>query len=713
MKSDIPTIIPKGEKVSAFVFAPLARPFDYIAHDDLQIGDLVEVPFGTKSRKAVIWGQGESEGELKTTKARLDYPPMTEAMREFVGMMAQYTITPLGQILPMLYRAPEPLAPKPNALRVVEGYEGKLSPKRQTLFDKIQNAGVLFLEEVDASKAVIKGLIDEGAAEYLTLKPQAQKSAAQEMILSDEQARALNEIETAEKPVLLKGITGSGKTEVYLGAIEKILTEGAQALILLPEIALTRAFLERFEARFGVRAGHWHSDMGVSDRRRIWHGVASGEIPVVIGARSALFLPFKDLRLIVVDEEHDRGFKQEEGVIYHGRDMAVLRALFEKAKVILASATPSIESMVNAEQGRYQRVDLVERFGSAELPEMRVADMRLANLNASEWISPLFEKAMRERMDRGEQSLLFLNRRGFAPLTLCRACGHQIACPNCDARLVEHRFQGGLHCHKCGFVMAIPKACPECGVEEKLVPIGPGVERLAEEVQGKLQDARISVFSSDRLRSEVELRAEIVAIERGDYDVIIGTQMIAKGHNFPELTFVGVVDADAGLEGADLRASETSFQILRQVAGRAGRYEKSGLAMVQTYQPDHPILRAILSADDRVFYEEEIMRRRAAGAPPFSRYAALVIWGNNLDEAMDFGRKLLQKAPAFLPMSEMQIWGPAPAPISRLRNRWRVRMLLKYNKKLGLHQNISNWINATKAPARIKVQVDVDPQSFL
>lgn len=703
-----------GDTVAVHVFAPIDTAFDYTTTIELQVGDLVEVPFGSKTRKGVVWGEGATREGLKAVEKRLNFPPMRTELRKFVMRMAEYTITPIGQILPMLYRTQEPLEPKPNAVRAIREFEGSLSPKRQALFDALNEVEYLFLDQVGASRTILKGLIEQGGAEtFIARRARTDCKISREVSLTEAQTEALHKILNSTQPILLKGVTGSGKTEVYLEAIKDILDSDQQALIMLPEIALTSAFLDRFEERFGFRAGHWHSDMSMADRRRIWHGVSDGSIPVVIGARSSLFLPFQSLNLIVVDEEHDRGYKQEEGVIYSGRDMAVLRAHIEKSTLVLASATPSIETMVNATAGRYLRVDLAERFGHAVLPEMRTVDMREAGLDANHWLSPVVQRAIQERIEIGEQSLLFLNRRGFAPLTLCRACGHQIACPNCDARLVEHVARRGLHCHQCGYQTPIPKTCPSCEAEDKLVPIGPGVERLAREVENYFPDARICVLSSDTTNTEDELRAQISAIERGEYDVIVGTQMVAKGHNFPQLTLVGIVDADIGLEGGDLRASEQSFQVLRQVSGRAGRFEKSGLALVQSYQPDHPILRAILSEDDHRFYDEEIERRKLAFAPPFSRYIAIIIWANEFDEAMQTGRKLLNNADHAFREKQILVWGPTPAPIARIRNRVRVRMLLKLPKNLALHKDVRNWVEGVKAPKRVKIQIDVDPQSFL
>jgi primosomal protein N' (replication factor Y) len=353
---------------------------------------------------------------------------------------------------------------------------------------------------------------------------------------------------------LLKGVTGSGKTEVYMEAVAECLAQGRQALILLPEIALTASFIERVEARFGARPAEWHSEITGTQRRRVWVGAAAGDAQLVVGARSALFLPFKDLGLIVVDEEHDGSYKQEDGALYSARDMSVLRASLCQSVTVLASATPSLESWANAEAGKYKRIELPERFGAAELPETRLIDLREEKIERGRWIAPPLARAVYQRLEAGEQSLLFLNRRGYAPLTVCRACGYFFECSDCDARMVEHRYRGRLMCHQCGATKPIPTECPKCGRDDCLSVSGPGVERLAEEAAERFDGARIALLSSDMAPGS-SVKEAVASIARGDVDIIIGTQIVAKGHNFPLLTLVGVIDADLGLQGGDLRAA--------------------------------------------------------------------------------------------------------------------------------------------------------------
>nr|HRO14051.1 primosomal protein N' [Paracoccus sp. (in: a-proteobacteria)] len=538
--------------------------------------------------------------------------------------------------------------------------------------------------------------------------------------LAPDQAAAAEALRTGLRgggyaTTLLRGVTGSGKTEVYLEAVAECLRMGRQALVLLPEIALSAEFLDRVEARFGARPGEWHSGITRSERRRLWHMAGRGDVGLVVGARSALFLPFRDLGLIVVDEEHDGSYKQDETVYYNARDMAVLRAAVEGAQVVLASATPSVESWVNAASGKYRRVDLRARYGEAELPDMAAIDLRAEDMAPWQWISPTLASAVDARLERGEQSLLFLNRRGYAPVTICRACGHQVGCDDCDARMVEHRFQKRLVCHQCGATKPVPVTCPACGAEGKMAAIGPGVERLAEEVADRFPDARAVVLSSDLFQSARALKDSIASIAAGEADIIIGTQIVAKGHNFPLLTLVGVIDADLGLYGADLRAAERSFQLMRQVAGRAGRQagDRPGVALLQTHQPDHPVIRAILSGEDEDFWNAEAESRRAAHMPPFARLAGIILSHPDQPVVEAYAAALARRA---APLSAIgaDLFGPAPAPIARVRARYRVRMLIRAPRQAPVQAAIAEWLAAApKAPPNLRLSVDIDPQSFL
>jgi primosomal protein N' (replication factor Y) len=567
---------------------------------------------------------------------------------------------------------------------------------------------------------VVKGLVKVGAIDEAEV-PRDQPFPGLDphlpgKTLSGDQAAAAATLRGALRDggygtTLLKGVTGSGKTEVYLEAVAEALRLGRQALVLLPEIALTSEFLARVEDRFGALPGEWHSGVSQTERRRLWRMTAEGGVQLVVGARSALYLPFRDLGLIVVDEEHDSSYKQEEGALYNARDMAVLRASLNAAQVVLASATPSLESWANAEAGKYRRVDLISRFGVAEMPEMAAIDLREEAMEVSRWISPTLAGAVGERIARGEQAMLFLNRRGYAPVTVCRACGHQIGCDHCDARMVEHRFLKRLVCHQCGETKPIPLACPSCGVEGRLAPVGPGVERLAEEVAERFPQARVAVLSSDLFGSARALKEAIGTIAEGGADIIIGTQIVAKGHNFPLLTLVGVIDADLGLHGGDLRAAERTFQLIRQVAGRAGRAERPGLALMQTHQPEHPVIKAILSGDDEGFWQAEADERRALGMPPFGRLAGIILSSPTLEHVFEVGNALARQAEP-LHRIGAQVFGPAAAPIARVRGRHRVRLLVKAAKGAPLQAAIRAWIGGVKLPTDTRLAVDIDPQSF-
>jgi primosomal protein N' (replication factor Y) len=510
---------------------------------------------------------------------------------------------------------------------------------------------------------------------------------------------------------LLDGVTGSGKTEVYFEGVAENIRRGRQTLILMPEIALTGQFLDRFAQRFGVRPAEWHSELSPRKRARTWSAVAANEVSVVAGARSALFLPYADLGFIVVDEEHDPAYKQEDGAHYHARDMAVVRARIANIPIALASATPSIETEVNARRGRYRRLALPERFGGQRLPTIEAIDLTREGPPRGRYIAPRLAEEVRLALERNEQALLFLNRRGYAPLTLCRSCGYRFACPNCDAWLVDHRFRRRLVCHHCGFAMPVPEACPHCGATQSFAACGPGVERLEEEVAGLFPDARVLVLSSDLVATIERMREELKAVEQGHVDIVIGTQVVAKGHHFPKLNLVGIVDADLGLANGDPRAAERTFQLLHQVSGRAGRAEGQGRSLLQTHQPGHPVMKALIAQDREAFYVAEIAAREAAGYPPFGRLASLVISAGDRHAAEAFARKLVAVAPR---SDQARILGPAEAPLAVVRGRYRFRILVKSPRAFDLSGFLRGWLSAApKVKGNLKLEIDVDPQSFL
>ncbi len=722
-----------GDLVGVLTTEPLGRVLDYRAPEGgCGDGDLVEVPLGPRRVLGVVWGKGRGDWDIAKVRPVgrvLDAPPMRLELRNFLTRAADYTLTPLPQMLRLATRAPGLMegAATRRVYRLGGAVPNSLTDARHRVVEALRAFGGApmtigeLAEEAGCGASVIKGLvklgvvIEEEAPRDLPFAPLDPKGGPD---LQGDQVAAADALVASVAAgeyatTLLKGVTGSGKTEVYLEAVAECLRAGRQALVLLPEIALTAEFLKRVEARFGARPAEWHSGVTQTERRRVWKMVAQGGASFVVGARSALFLPFQRLGLIVVDEEHDTSYKQEEGVLYNARDMAVLRAAIVGCPVVLASATPSLETWANVEAGKYGRLDLSARFGAAEMPDVRAVDMRGEKLAADRWIGERLAAEVAARTAKGEQSLLFLNRRGYAPVTLCRACGHHVGCDQCDARMVEHRFQKRLVCHQCGATKPVPLACPACGVEGRMAAVGPGVERLAEEVAARFPEARVAVLSSDLFGSARALKAQIEEIAAGAADIIIGTQIVAKGHNFPLLTLVGVIDADLGLQGSDLRAAERTFQLMRQVAGRAGRMEgMKGVALLQTHQPEHPVIRAILGGDEEAFWKAEAAERRAAGVPPYGRMAGVILSSPDVAQVFDFAGELARRDGPLRRVGA-QVFGPAPAPISRVRGRHRVRLLVKAEKGVALQAALAEWVAQLKPPANLRLAIDIDPQSFL
>ncbi|MDB4052558.1 primosomal protein N' [Octadecabacter sp.] len=722
----------EGDLVGVLTAQPIDRMLDYKAPEGgCYLGAFVEVPLGPRKVLGVVWGAGKGDWDYAKTRSvirALDVAPMADEMRQFLQKAADYTLTPMSAMLRLATRAPG-LGDAPSMRKVYRlGSEEptRMTDARTKVLDVLREYGGLAftLKEVadtaGVTSSVVKGLVKLGAVSeedsprdlpYPRLDPDySSKELTQDQLVG---AKVLREAVASGKygTTLLKGVTGSGKTEVYLEAVAECLRKGRQALVLLPEIALTAEFLTRVEARFGMKPAEWHSGVTMTERRRCWRMVGQGEAQLIVGARSALFLPYRDLGLIVVDEEHDTSYKQEDGVLYNARDMTVLRASLNAAQVVLASATPSLESWANVEAGKYARVTLVSRYGVAVMPKMSAIDMRIEDLPGSRWISPTLQKMVESRLEKGEQSLLFLNRRGYAPVTICRACGHQIGCDDCDATMVEHRFLKRLMCHQCGETKPMPSVCPSCEAVDKLAPVGPGVERMAEEAQALFPDARVATLSSDLYGSARALKEHIESIARGEADVIVGTQLVAKGHNFPKLTLVGVIDADLGLQGSDLRAAERTFQLMRQVAGRAGRADIPGEAVLQTFQPEHPVIGAILGGDEEAFWAAEAGERRAAGVPPYGRMAGIVLSSQNVQEVFDLGTQMARNDGPLRKIGA-QVYGPAPAPIARIRGRHRVRLLVKAEKSAPLQQALAVWAAQFKLPGDLRMAIDIDPQSF-
>jgi primosomal protein N' (replication factor Y) len=721
---------------------PLGGIYDYRLDEHLPRGAVVAAPLGPRTLLGVVWGDadgGVADERLKHAAPVPGNPRLPASLCDFIDWTSRYTLTPPGVVLAMALRARlafEPEAPRTGFVRG-EVTPARLTPARARVLalaeDGLARSIPALAEEANVTPQVVRGLIDGGALASVSLPefsplpvPDPEFAPAK---LNAEQERAARELcarispGTAGVPpaaggtpavpefsvTLLDGVTGSGKTETYFEVVAEALRQKRQVLILLPEIALTVQFLERFAARFGARPAEWHSDLSQKERRHIWRAVLSGEARVVVGARSALFLPFSELGLVIVDEEHEQAYKQEDGAIYHARDMAVVRARIEKCPIVLASATPSLETFVNAASGRYHWLRLPRRHGAAVMPEIRMIDLRSARVEPGTWLSVPLREAIAVTLAGGEQAMLFLNRRGYAPLTLCESCGYKLVCRQCSAWLVEHRYQRRVACHHCGYEMPTPLKCPHCHAEKTLVACGPGVERVAEEFASVFPDARVAIASSDTLHGPLETQAAIRAMSKRETDVLIGTQIVAKGHHFPQLTLVGIVDADLGGSDGDLRARERTFQLLHQVSGRAGRAEKPGLVLIQTRNPDDPVMRALASGDRDAFFELEIAARKRVSAPPFGRLAAIILSSRDGEVVREAGRELARAAPN---AQGVKIWGPTPAFYQLLRGQTRERLLVQTERNVDIQSYLRAWLARVNFANSVRLTVDVDPVSF-
>jgi len=715
---------------TAQILFPVNVPtaFDYAVPGTLRVskGDFVYAPIGKQMKLGVVWSVEPSQTD-KTLKEIVDIKatrPLTEDMVDFVNWTARYTGTAVGNVLRMVIRNYKALDPSAivTLYKPTGAAPNKMTPARQAVLSKggpWPARASEVAERAGVSPGVVKGLVKAGGLSAIDGPvdppfelPNPEQTGRQLTDGQNEAALDLKSlIQTGQFNVaLLDGVTGSGKTEVYFEAVAETLRRGGQCLILVPEIALTQAGLRRFAERFGAEPASWHSGMGEAARRRVWREVAQGRCKLVVGARSALYLPFPELGLIVVDEEHDTSYKQEEGVIYNARDMAVVRGHISGHSVILASATPSLESLQNARAGKFAHIVLPERVGAAVLPEIGLVDLKEHIPEKGKFLSQPLLEAVSEVTARGEQALLYLNRRGYAPLIICRSCGEKLKSPDTDSWLVEHKRTGRAMCHLTGFSMRMPKECPNCKVEDSLTSVGPGVERIAEEAKEVFTDARIEILSSDTTRNSAELAARMRRMEQGEIDILIGTQMVVKGHNFPNLTFVGVVDGDLGLAGGDPRAGERTYQTLVQVAGRAGRADKPGNALIQTHQPEHEALQALAAGDREMFIGVELAMRDMLGLPPFGKLAAVIIWGPDAKKTHHLARQFLNAAPR---ADGVEILGPSEAPISRLRGLYRFRLFVRADISVNLSKYMSEWGKKARARAKYKIQIDIDPQSFM
>lgn len=724
---------------SVLVPFPVDKSYTYgvPAGMDLQPGDYVSVPLGSREVPGVVWG-GETDPvppkKLKSVIVRHGLPPMPKIHRDFIDWVAHYTMSERGAVLKMALSVPAAMEPPKVAAKAYKlsalalkalssGEEARLlknlSPAKRKVLQILSDQKTRRASDLGVSASVLKGLMENGLVEQVELfsaapctHPDIERTGPS---LSADQKAAADHLCQQVKAggyhaSLIDGVTGAGKTEIYFEAVAEALKQNRQVLILLPEIALSNAFLDRFRSRFGCNPALWHSSLSPAQRRITWRGVADGHSKVVVGARSALFLPFADLGLIVVDEEHDPAYKQEEGVIYNARDMAVVRAHLGKIPIVMVSATPSLETMVNAWSGRYDHLHIPDRHGGATMPEMNLIDLRADKPERQHFIAPSLRTAMEETLARGEQVLLFLNRRGYAPLTLCRTCGQRMECPRCTAWLVEHRNTGRLECHHCAYYMPFPDKCPSCGDTDSLAACGPGVERIHDEVLEYFPDARTLVLASDTAETHDKLKAILDDIREQRIDIVIGTQIIAKGHHFPGLTLVGVIDADLGLGGGDLRAAERTYQLLHQVAGRAGRENLQGRVYLQTWIPENRVMQALSGHGRDGFLDVEAQERERTNMPPYSRLAGIIVSGRDEKQVDAVAKALGQSAPQG---EGIRTLGPAPAPMARLRGNWRKRLLVQADKTINLQKTIDGWMAAVKVPSTVRVQIDIDPQSFL
>lgn len=729
-------IIAQTTRVGVLLPLVFRDAFDYRVPEGMQVmqGDWVRVPFGRKSVWGVVWGEAQGridEVKLKTIEQMAAHlPPLSEQARSFIDWVSWYTLAAKGLVLKMCLCVPEALEPpKEDPIYRLKEAAVKLTPSRlriaSYLGDGIARTAKDIAVHAKVSSAVVNEFIKAGGLdavqalpapmtqpEVCNVQPATYDLSGDQQAAADGLAAKLN---AGFSVTLLDGVTGSGKTEVYFDAIAHTLARGQQAMVLLPEIALSLQWLSRFQARFGFAPAVWHSNVTAAVRRDTWRDVATGKARVVVGARSALFLPFARLGVIVVDEEHDASYKQEDGVIYHARDMAVARARHQKIPAILVSATPSLETEYNIRKGRYARAHLPSRFGQAQLPQVTLVDMRQQKLPSGSWISEPLKGALLATLARGEQAMMFMNRRGYAPLMLCKTCGHRFQCPHCTAFLVLHRRRERLMCHHCGHESPLPSGCPDCKQENSIIPYGPGVERIFEEAKALLPEARIAMMTSDMMDTPAKAERIVTDMIEGNIDILVGTQMIAKGHHFAGLALVGVMDADMGLAGGDLRAGERTYQLLHQLSGRAGRERTSGEVWLQTYMPEHPVMQALKVGDRDRFMQLEATMREDAEMPPYGKLAAVIVESADEREAASLARELVREGETALcvPGTAPLILGPAPAPMALLRGKYRYRVLIKAARNFALQEWLASWCLGRKHPASARIKIDVEPYSFL
>mgnify|MGYP001163522232 FL=1 len=644
----------------------VTRPFDKVftyssKNKELKVGQVVLVPFGKKIETGIIWNKNieKPKHEIREITKIIERIILTNTTIEFIKWITNYTLAPVGSVLKLFLINNE----------IVEFNLEKFSK------DKL-NPSVITLN-------------------------QEQESAKLEIIQS---------INTSKKPILLEGVTGSGKTEVYFEIIEKFLKEKKQILIMVPEISLTPQLETRFKKRFGIDVLLWHSKISKKNRQKIWHQCFNGDQVIVIGARSSLFLPFSNLGLIVVDEEHDSSYKQEENIRYQARDLAIVRSKIENNFILLASATPSLESINNVKIKKYDHVFLSKQFSGTPLPEISLINLNKEKLEKDKWISRSINEEISKCLNNKEQVLIFLNRRGYSPLTLCNSCGFRYECEQCSSWMVMHQNKKVFICHQCGIVKKVTLICPKCEEKDSIKFIGPGVERVAEELTLVFPDSKISIMSSDNVNTPNKIKKFIDDINNKEIDIIVATQIMAKGYDFPNLSLVGIVDADAGLFGGDPRAIEKTFNLLQQVGGRAGRGKKLGKVLLQTYFPEQPIIKSIQLREREKFTERALEERKNFNITPFGFMTAIIISSHTKALASKSASQLVQLS---INNENIKVLGPVEAPIALLRGQFRFRILIKGNNRKNINKLTKKIVRDAKLPASVKLIIDVDPYSFM
>ena len=731
-----------GDVVKVLLPNVVNTGYDYRLNAPADLGSFVECRVMNRPYVGVVWGFGDSGLPAEKIKSvvRVMDSRLAVSDLQWIQRMSDWTLMTPGAVLKLIINIPDAFLPP----RVEQLYSFdfdtkiKMTNARQAVADAFSsndNEPMSVNDIVNiahVSPAVVRTMIKNE-----TLRPSDSRVIENEnrfvheyhdmgnVTLNDEQSHAAAQIGDALSHggfsvFLLDGITGSGKTQVYFDAVLRAYNAGKSVLLMMPEIALTAQFMSRFESRFGAPPVVWHSNLTAARRRDIWRGVLNGDIRVVVGTRSALFLPWQNLGLIVVDEEHDTSYKQEDMGNYHARDMAILRAAIAGFPVVLASATPSAETLENVANGKYRGLKLTSRFGGATLPKIETIDLRenrpttykTSNADdAPEIAGALSEPmcdAIAETLNNHQQVMLFINRRGFAPIVQCKKCGWTATCPDCSVGMTYHKRIGKLLCHMCGRTEPMPCKCENC--EGEVSMRGIGIEKIQEEVLARFPNARTAIVSSDTIASRQSLERIVSKMESGEIDIVIGTQILAKGHHFPNLTLVGVVDADMGLFGTDFRAAEHTFQQLFQVAGRAGRGAFPGHVLLQTYQPDNLVLNAICAGNRDDFMATDMAGRRMAKMPPYGQLVAVVIESAKENVLQKYCADLAAVAPS---INGGRIMGPVPAQIYQIRNWYRMRFLISGDVRAKLQPIVSNWIARVKQPANIRVKIDVNPVNFM